>query len=169
MASGFAIPSSLAQVENVLRKPCTVIALTASRRSVIKSDMLLIGASALRGVAGCGRRTGAAQELLDVVDAAIRDDEIVGRRRRLRARAGRGETGSDRGLFHARIDEKAMRMINRTFGVLVMLCGLVVLVPVYSVSTGGGNNGQYTILMLVAHTVLIVAGDAERLDRMGTG
>jgi putative LysE/RhtB family amino acid efflux pump len=32
------------------------------------------------------------------------------------------------GLFHARIDEKAMRMINRTFGVLVMLCGLVVLV-----------------------------------------
>ena len=32
------------------------------------------------------------------------------------------------GLFHARIDEKAMRMINRIFGVLVFVCGLVVLV-----------------------------------------
>jgi threonine/homoserine/homoserine lactone efflux protein len=32
------------------------------------------------------------------------------------------------GLFHARIDEKAMRIINRACGVLVMGCGLVVLV-----------------------------------------
>ena len=32
------------------------------------------------------------------------------------------------GLFHTRIDEKAMRMINRACGVLVMVCGLVVLV-----------------------------------------
>ncbi|MFO1249367.1 MAG: LysE family transporter [Alphaproteobacteria bacterium] len=31
------------------------------------------------------------------------------------------------GLFHAKIDEKAMRIINRTCGVLVMICGLVVL------------------------------------------
>jgi threonine/homoserine/homoserine lactone efflux protein len=32
------------------------------------------------------------------------------------------------GLFHARIDEKAMRMINRVCGVLVMGCGLAVLI-----------------------------------------
>jgi threonine/homoserine/homoserine lactone efflux protein len=32
------------------------------------------------------------------------------------------------GLFHTRIDEKAMRIINRTCGVLVMVCGLAVLV-----------------------------------------
>jgi threonine/homoserine/homoserine lactone efflux protein len=32
------------------------------------------------------------------------------------------------GLFHTRIDEKAMRMINRACGILVMVCGLVVLV-----------------------------------------
>lgn len=32
------------------------------------------------------------------------------------------------GLFHAKIDENAMRMINRICGVLVMGCGLVVLV-----------------------------------------
>ncbi|MBA2589277.1 MAG: LysE family transporter [Alphaproteobacteria bacterium] len=32
------------------------------------------------------------------------------------------------GLFHTRIDEKAMRIINRACGVLVMACGLVVLV-----------------------------------------
>jgi threonine/homoserine/homoserine lactone efflux protein len=32
------------------------------------------------------------------------------------------------GLFHARIDEKAMRIINRTCGVLVMGCGLAVLI-----------------------------------------
>jgi threonine/homoserine/homoserine lactone efflux protein len=32
------------------------------------------------------------------------------------------------GLFHARIDERAMRTINRVCGVLVMGCGLVVLV-----------------------------------------
>jgi threonine/homoserine/homoserine lactone efflux protein len=32
------------------------------------------------------------------------------------------------GLFHTRIDENAMRMINRICGVLVMGCGLVVLV-----------------------------------------
>jgi threonine/homoserine/homoserine lactone efflux protein len=32
------------------------------------------------------------------------------------------------GLFHAKIDEKAMRMINRVCGVLVMGCGLAVLV-----------------------------------------
>jgi threonine/homoserine/homoserine lactone efflux protein len=32
------------------------------------------------------------------------------------------------GLFHARIDEKAMRIINRGCGVLVMGCGLAVLI-----------------------------------------
>jgi threonine/homoserine/homoserine lactone efflux protein len=32
------------------------------------------------------------------------------------------------GLFHTRIDEKAMRIINRICGVLVMVCGLVVLI-----------------------------------------
>ncbi len=32
------------------------------------------------------------------------------------------------GLFHTRIDEKAMRIINRACGVLVMVCGLVVLI-----------------------------------------
>ena len=32
------------------------------------------------------------------------------------------------GLFHTRIDEKAMRMINRTCGVLVLGCGLAVLI-----------------------------------------
>jgi threonine/homoserine/homoserine lactone efflux protein len=32
------------------------------------------------------------------------------------------------GLFHAKIDEKAMRMINRGCGVLVMGCGLAVLI-----------------------------------------
>jgi threonine/homoserine/homoserine lactone efflux protein len=32
------------------------------------------------------------------------------------------------GLFHASIDEKAMRMINRICGVLVMGCGLAVLI-----------------------------------------
>jgi threonine/homoserine/homoserine lactone efflux protein len=32
------------------------------------------------------------------------------------------------GLFHAKIDEKAMRMINRICGVLVMGCGLAVLI-----------------------------------------
>ncbi|MBW8707912.1 MAG: LysE family transporter [Alphaproteobacteria bacterium] len=32
------------------------------------------------------------------------------------------------GLFHTRIDEQAMRIINRTCGVLVTVCGLVVLV-----------------------------------------
>jgi len=32
------------------------------------------------------------------------------------------------GLFHAKIDENAMRMINRICGVLVMGCGLAVLV-----------------------------------------
>jgi threonine/homoserine/homoserine lactone efflux protein len=32
------------------------------------------------------------------------------------------------GLFHARIDEKAMRMINRACGVLVIGCGLAVLI-----------------------------------------
>jgi hypothetical protein len=32
------------------------------------------------------------------------------------------------GLFHARIDEKAMRRINRGSGLLVMAFGLVVLV-----------------------------------------
>jgi threonine/homoserine/homoserine lactone efflux protein len=32
------------------------------------------------------------------------------------------------GLFHARIEEKAMRMINRICGVLVMGCGLAVLI-----------------------------------------
>src|SRR3954468_20661845 len=32
------------------------------------------------------------------------------------------------GLFHTRIDEKAMRVINRTCGVLVMVCGLAVLI-----------------------------------------
>jgi threonine/homoserine/homoserine lactone efflux protein len=31
------------------------------------------------------------------------------------------------GLFHAKIDERAMRIINRTCGVLVMVCGLAVL------------------------------------------
>src|SRR5258708_18849061 len=41
MASGFAMPSSLAQVENVLRKRCTVAAFTPSRRSVIDSAILL--------------------------------------------------------------------------------------------------------------------------------
>jgi threonine/homoserine/homoserine lactone efflux protein len=32
------------------------------------------------------------------------------------------------GLFHTRIDEKAMRIINRICGILVMVCGLVVLI-----------------------------------------
>jgi len=32
------------------------------------------------------------------------------------------------GLFHAKIDEKAMRMINRACGVLVIGCGLAVLI-----------------------------------------
>ena len=32
------------------------------------------------------------------------------------------------GLFHTRIDEKAMRIINRTCGVLVLGCGLAVLI-----------------------------------------
>lgn len=32
------------------------------------------------------------------------------------------------GLFHAKIDEKAMRIINQTCGVLVMVCGMVVLI-----------------------------------------
>ena len=32
------------------------------------------------------------------------------------------------GLFHTRIDEKAMRIINRTCGVLVMGCGMAVLI-----------------------------------------
>jgi threonine/homoserine/homoserine lactone efflux protein len=32
------------------------------------------------------------------------------------------------GLFHAKIDERAMRMINRICGVLVMGCGLAVLI-----------------------------------------
>ena len=32
------------------------------------------------------------------------------------------------GLFHTKIDEKTMRMINRTCGVLVMGCGLAVLI-----------------------------------------
>ena len=32
------------------------------------------------------------------------------------------------GLFHARIDEKAMRLINRACGILVVGCGLAVLV-----------------------------------------
>ena len=32
------------------------------------------------------------------------------------------------GLFHAKIDEKAMRIINRACGALVMACGLAVLV-----------------------------------------
>jgi threonine/homoserine/homoserine lactone efflux protein len=32
------------------------------------------------------------------------------------------------GLFHARIEEKAMRMINRTCGVLVIGCGMAVLI-----------------------------------------
>ena len=32
------------------------------------------------------------------------------------------------GLFHAKIDEKAMRIINRTCGVLVLSCGLAVLI-----------------------------------------
>ncbi len=32
------------------------------------------------------------------------------------------------GLFHARIDERAMRLINRGCGVLVMGCGLAVLI-----------------------------------------
>jgi threonine/homoserine/homoserine lactone efflux protein len=32
------------------------------------------------------------------------------------------------GLYHTRIDEKAMRIINRSCGALVMACGLVVLV-----------------------------------------
>lgn len=32
------------------------------------------------------------------------------------------------GLFHARIEEKAMRMINRSCGVLVIGCGLAVLI-----------------------------------------
>lgn len=35
------------------------------------------------------------------------------------------------GLFHTRIDEKAMRLINRICGVLVMVCGLVVLVHLF--------------------------------------
>jgi arginine exporter protein ArgO len=32
------------------------------------------------------------------------------------------------GLFHTRIDEKAMQLINRICGVLVTICGLVVLI-----------------------------------------
>jgi len=32
------------------------------------------------------------------------------------------------GLFHTRIDERAMRMINRICGVLVMGCGSAVLI-----------------------------------------
>jgi len=32
------------------------------------------------------------------------------------------------GIFHTRIDEKAMRIINRACGALVMACGLVVLI-----------------------------------------
>ena len=32
------------------------------------------------------------------------------------------------GLFHAKVDEKAMRIINRTCGLLVMGCGLAVLI-----------------------------------------
>jgi threonine/homoserine/homoserine lactone efflux protein len=32
------------------------------------------------------------------------------------------------GLFHTRIDEKAMRIINQTCGALVMACGLAVLI-----------------------------------------
>ena len=40
------------------------------------------------------------------------------------------------GLFHAKIDEKAMKRINRGSGLLVMICGLVVLVHL-AVKFGG--------------------------------
>ena len=32
------------------------------------------------------------------------------------------------GIFHTRIDEKAMRIINRACGALVMACGMAVLI-----------------------------------------
>ena len=32
------------------------------------------------------------------------------------------------GLFHAKVDERVMRIINRTCGLLVMGCGLAVLI-----------------------------------------
>ena len=40
------------------------------------------------------------------------------------------------GLFHTRIDEKAMRIINRACGVLVMGCGLAVLIHLAIKSRG---------------------------------
>ncbi len=45
------------------------------------------------------------------------------------------------GLFHTRIDEKAMRIINRTCGVLVMVCGLAVLVRLALIHVAPGFLG----------------------------
>ena len=46
------------------------------------------------------------------------------------------------GLFHTRIDEKAMRIINRTCGVLVMVCGLAVLVRLALIYVAPGFLGM---------------------------
>ncbi len=46
------------------------------------------------------------------------------------------------GLFHTRIDEKAMRIINRTCGVLVMVCGLAVLVRLALIYVAPGVLGM---------------------------
>lgn len=46
------------------------------------------------------------------------------------------------GLFHTKIDEKAMRIINRTCGVLVMVCGLAVLVRLALIYVAPGFLGM---------------------------
>ena len=46
------------------------------------------------------------------------------------------------GLFHTKIDERVMRIINRTCGVLVMVCGLAVLVRLALIYVAPGDLGM---------------------------